>query len=52
MTISNSIVYLAIIYLKSTGNEVQIIKNGYPIITYTNGDVFGIATLPKRFAEK
>ena len=52
MTISNNNVYIAIINIKSTGNVVQIIKNGYPSITLENEDVFGIATLPKRFAEK
>ena len=52
MTISHNNVYIAIINIKSTGNVVQIIKNGYPSITLENEDVFGIATLPKRFAEK
>ena len=52
MTISNNNVYIAIINIKSTGNVVQIIKNGYPSITLENEDVFGIATLPKKFAEK
>ena len=52
MTISNNNVYIAIINIKSKGNLVQIIKNGYPSITLENEDVFGIATLPKRFAEK
>ena len=51
MTISNNNVYIAIINIKSTGNVVQIIKNGYPSITLENEDVFGITTLPKRFAE-
>ncbi|MDY5194124.1 MAG: hypothetical protein SPH95_06325, partial [Candidatus Aphodosoma sp.] len=52
MTISNNNVYIAIINIKSTGNVVQIIKNGYPSITLENEDVFGITTLPKRFAEQ
>ena len=52
MTINNNSVYIAIINIKSTGNVVQIIKNGYPSITLENEDVFGITTLPKRFAEQ